>query len=148
MSCTGNSGFVNNLRSRCGSCNNKFGLLYVAKRLAKPIVNLSGSNKCFALSIVSDECPDPSNCLEKYSRANSIRDFFAFVRNSQSFSSETRRIPFSSVSFIPSQRSLPQNSVHTSSASFESQVGMCTPFVICPTGTSFVGHLGNKGSKI
>ena len=42
----------------------------------------------------------------------------------------------SRVSVVPSQRSFPQASVQRSSAAAESQLGIWTPLVTCPTGTS------------
>jgi hypothetical protein len=53
----------------------------------------------------------------------------------------------SRVSVVPSQRSFPQASVQRSSAGAESQVGMWTPLVTCPTGTSSSGQRGNRGRK-
>ena len=53
----------------------------------------------------------------------------------------------SRVSVVPSQRSFPQASVHRSSAGAESQVGMWTPLVTYPTGTSSSGQCGNSGSN-
>ena len=55
--------------------------------------------------------------------------------------------PAPEFSVVPSQRSLPQASVHRSSAGAESQVGMWTPLVTWPTGTSSSGQRGNSGSK-
>ena len=52
----------------------------------------------------------------------------------QSPASDTRRMSCSSVSVVPSQRSFPHASVQSSSASAESQLGMWTPLVTCPTG--------------
>ena len=54
----------------------------------------------------------------------------------------------SRVFFVPSQRSLPQASVQRSSAGAESQVGMWTPLVTYPTGTSSSGQCGKSGSKM
>ena len=50
-------------------------------------------------------------------------------------------------SVVPSQRSFPQALVQSSSAAAESQVGICTPFVTNPTGTSSAGQRGKIGSK-
>ena len=69
------------------------------------------------------------------------------IRNCQSLASETRRMSCSRVSVVPSQRCFPQLSVQRSSAGAESQVGMWTPLVTCPTGTSSSGHRGNRGRK-
>ena len=53
----------------------------------------------------------------------------------------------SRVSVVPSQRSFPQASVQRSSAAAESQVGMWTPLVTCPTGTSSAGQRGKERLK-
>ena len=74
-------------------------------------------------------------------------DVLAALRNCQSLASETRRMSCSRFSSVPSQRSFPQASVQSSSAAAESQVGMWTPLVTCPTGTSSSGQRGNSGCK-
>src|SRR5579863_1554962 len=51
---------------------------------------------------------------------------------------------FSMVAKVPPQRFLPHASSHMRSASAESHVGVCTPFVTCVTGTSVSGHLGKQ----
>ena len=51
----------------------------------------------------------------------------------------------SSDSVVPTQRPFPQDRVHSWSAAAESQVGMCTPLVTWPTGTSTSGQRGNNG---
>ena len=53
----------------------------------------------------------------------------------------------SRVSVVPSQRSFPQASVQSSSAAAESQVGIWTPLVTCPTGTSSSGQRGKSGCE-
>ena len=53
----------------------------------------------------------------------------------------------SMVFVVPIQRSFPQDSVQRSSAAAESQVGMWTPFVTYPIGTSSAGHFGKRVSK-
>ena len=75
------------------------------------------------------------------------RDLLAAMRNCQSVASETRRMSCSRVSVVPSQRSFPQASVQRSSAGAESQVGMWTPLVTCPTGTSSCGQCGKERLK-
>ena len=47
----------------------------------------------------------------------------------------------------PASAPLPQASVHRSSAAAESQVGIWTPLVTCPTGTSSSGQCGKSGCK-
>ena len=53
----------------------------------------------------------------------------------------------SKASVVPDQRSWPQASVQRLSAAAESQVGIWTPLVTCPTGTSSAGQRGKSGSK-
>ena len=70
------------------------------------------------------------------------------VRSCQSRSSGTRRMSRSIVSIVPSQRSFPQDSIQSASAASESQLGMWTPLVTCPTGTSSSGQCGKSGAKM
>ena len=56
-----------------------------------------------------------------------------------------REYPAPDASAVPSQRSFPQASVQRLSAGAESQVGMCTPLVTYPTGTSSSGQCGKRG---
>ena len=51
----------------------------------------------------------------------------------------------SRVSVVPSQRSFPQVSVQRSSAAAESQLGIWTPLVAWPTGTSLLRPVGKEG---
>src|SRR5580658_795365 len=80
-------------------------------------------------------------------RTNSTSDLRAEVRICQILSSEVLRTSFSKHSVVPNQRDFPQDSVHNSSACLESQLGIWTPLVTCPIGTSSSDQRGNKGAK-
>ena len=76
-----------------------------------------------------------------------MSDLVALVCSSHSFSLETPRMVCSSDCTVPSQRFFPHASVHNSSAAAESQLGMWTPLVTCPMGTSASGQPGKSGSN-
>src|SRR5271166_5076011 len=115
---------VNRRSSRSASCSSRSGLLYDAKRRAKPSVNVFGSKRCLAPSTASGDAPDAASCRDSLSRVNSTKDLRASLRNCQSLTSETRRTSCSRVSIVLSQRSLPHAFVQSSSAAEESQLGM------------------------
>jgi hypothetical protein len=92
-------------------------------------VHLSDDGESFrevglAPSTASGDAPDAASCRDSRSRAYSIRDMLASLRNCQRLTSATRRMSCSRVSVVPSQRSLPHAFVQRASAAAESQLGM------------------------
>jgi len=145
MSCTGRSGFPRIRSSRPGSCSSRFGLCRSRSAAQRPV------SKSWDQIGVSPRQPlgrraGGGQLPDNRSRAYSMMDLLWTARNCQSLASEI-------CEYLAAMASSLQPAVL--SAGFrpeivcrrESQLGMWTPLVTCPTGTSPAGHCGKSGSN-
>ena len=113
-----------------------------------PASGCSGLNRCLAPSIASGEAPEAASCRDNRSRAYSTR---ASTRGSCEIAkaSRRRRGEYSAPDSLPIPASGLFRKLRSkdSSAGAESHVGMWTPLVTYPTGTSSSGHRGKSGWK-